>query len=614
MDMGLGILGMSLGGQGSGTGGTPAGPTLLTAGLSQSNVPGGEVNGALVSPDDDPVAGVFQISPNGGGNYPAQDPTYALVQDASRGHMRYPSGSYLTTTNVSFLHNFLKKVRGANPNNPVGGLPGGVGGTDMSEYDPAGSIPSGWPKNRWNVIKDAYLAQMAIDPTTTWYAFTASLLENEIANNRGAANGATQVGNYVSGFRSIGGSGSAMCPFLVWPPGPEWIVNVMSKWDYLINMHKAAVVLPNFGVFRRKRGGCITTDIIHSRNDYQRQVGDQTYDVLLPTTISFQTTAPAAPVISLPTDSDMVQITSNGAPYYEMFVEAPPGSAEQKFEMCPFESNMPGEVLEMPIPLKGDRTIRVVAKSLAGDSPSSSKLTFAVPVATATPNTHIVFTDADGSNNLNTAQSIGSDTTAWVIRKGATTGAAALVKRVLIGSEYGIILDNTTIDIFRDAYAFPSGNYTLIAPFLITSNMLNGTIVIGAGASLDIRWGGANSGVNIRADHVTNTVQKLTTSNLFANYTNFWAFLALLYDRTSNTMTLMMNDKVLAFPGTLTQRAASPPTTGGVKLYSGFSGATQALPFRMYNSVLSTAQLGKIKDEYKQAHNINFGVLPAKAA
>lgn len=592
-------------------------PALIIPALHQSNMTSGQTvaNGAVLTTEDDPVANIVQVSLNGGGGYPAQFPSFALVEDAARGNLRYPVNNYATWQGVGPAFNYVKAVAAANPGRKIIVIPGGVGGTSMNEYNTDSGTPSGWPKNRYNLIKDAILAAQALNPGAVVHSFISSFLENEMANNMGAANVLSFITRYISDFRLIAGCENA--PFVFSSPLPEWMSNDMTKHLYLLNAAKAATTLVGMGFKRRGRGNAVTVDIIHATNPGNRLEGTE-MAALKPLADALQTTPPAAPGLVLPTDSDVMNITvpPQGAMYYDIFARSPAGSgAYSKYEMVPFERGNPGDVLKMPVPLIGGRDVYIVAKSKAGDSLASPVRTFAVPaVSVPTPVMQQAFTDADGSDNLITVPSIGSDTTAWIPQNGANTGAAALYKRTLVGGAYGIIMDNASKNIFRDAYSFPAGDYTIVAAVQLNSGMLNGVLVGAGGATTDINFSGANSGVNIRLNHNVNAVQKLTTSNLFANNFNYWAFIALTYGRTANNPTLYLNDEILTFPGTLTQRSASPGTTGGVKVYSGFSNGQIALPMRVYNAELSFAQLAKIKDEYRQAHGVTFGVAPYIAA
>lgn len=591
-------------------------PWIIVA-THQSNMTSGQTvaNGAVLTTEDDPVPNLKQVSLNGGGAYPAQFPAFALVEDDARGNLRYPVNNYATWQGVGPAFNYAKAIQTAGNGRKVILIPGGVGGTSMNEYNTDSGTPSGWPKNRYNLIKDALIAAQALNPTAVVHSFISSFLENEMANNMGAANVLSFITRYISDFRLLPGCADA--PFVFSSPLPEWMSNDMTKHLYLLNAAKAAVSLTKMGFKRRGRGNAVTVDIIHATNPGNRQEGTE-MAALKPLADALQVTPPSAPGLVLPTDSDVMQITvpPEGAMYYDIFARSPAGSGSySKYEMVPFERGNPGDVLKMPIPGVGGREAYVIAKSKAGDSPASPVRTFAVPaVSVPTPIMQQAFTDADGSDNLITVPSIGSDTTAWIPQSGANTGAAALIKRTLVGGAYGIIMDNAAKNIFRDAYAFPAGDYTIVAAVQVNSGMLNGVLVGAGGATTDINFSGANSGVNIRLNHNVNAVQKLTTSNLFANNFNYWAFIALTYNRAGNNPILMMNDDVLTFPGTLTQRSASPGTTGGVKVYSGFSNGQIALPMRVYNAELNFSQLAKIKDEYKQAHGVTFGVLPAIAA
>lgn len=603
-----------------GGGGGAALPALIIIAMHQSNMTGGQTNAfgaTVISPDDDAVAGIKQVSPNGGGAYPAQNPSFALVEDDARGNLRYPVGVYSTALAVGPAFSYAKAVKAANPGQKVIIITAGVGGTSMAEYTISAGIPTNWPKNRWNMTKDALVAAQTLNPGAVVHSFISSFLENEMSNQTPVlASLPAGIAQYINDLRTLPGC-SDSTPFVFSSPLPEWLSNDTSnaKLGYLLAGAKAGILFPNVGFRRRYRGGVVTQDSIHATNVANRVEGGLMHATKL-LSDGFQTAAPAAPTVTLPTDSDVMNIVSVGAPYYDIFARSPAGSgAYTKYEMVPFEGMDPGTVLKMPIPLKGGRDVYVVAKSRAGDSSASSVQTFAVPaVSVPTPIFQAAFTDADGSDNLLTLPSIGSDTTAWVVRRGASTGAAALVKRQLIGSNYGVVLDTLNVDFFRDTYAFPAGDYTLVYAVYVGSGAINGAFITGAGASIDIHYGGANSGINYRLNHNSSSVQKLTTANPFNFNVNYWLFTTVSYNRTTNTATLRANDEVVTFPGTLTQRSASPGTTGGVKILSNFPTGTLALPPRVYNAELSSAQLAKIKDEYKQNHDITFGVLPVIAA
>lgn len=621
MTIGLGIgLGITIGGNGAG-GGAPASPMAIHLFGHQSNNVGGDTNGAIISPDDDAVTGVNMWSVNGGGGYPAQNPSFANTLLPSIGHGRFPSGNYATDTNVGRHHSFLKSYRTANPSEEQTGLLFGVGGTSTSEYLIGAAVPTNWPANRYTVFKTSYDALKAAYPNSYVATIVASIAENEIVNSTALATFAANLDSWVTTYRAIGGDGASTAPIVWATPLKEWINNDATFMTYVLEVAKAAVRNSGVAMFRPRQGFNRAGDTIHMTNPGNRLTGPDMYTMralaLNPPT--------STPAFSLTGNTGV--LTSTGAPYYTVHVTPQATGITTVYEYVPLEFSLPGQTLKFTVPGSGNRDVYVIAKSSAGDSAPTPTLTYTVPSSSAAAVVSLDFTNAsvDGSGNMTTVPSDGSDTTAWDPVSTAGTGATAAIKRQQVGTKYCAILDATTKSFIRTGYTWSAGDYSFTVPIFYNTLATTG-VLVGAGqtgTALDIYIAMANSGINVRMGNNSTTTQGLTTSNPFSSNFKVWFFLGFTYNRTSNTGKIYINDElVLTF--TPTQRSASPSNSGGSKFFNngaasatgGFgSGAAPVLAMapKFFNTELSFNDLQKIMNDYKVDHGINFGYAPPAA-
>lgn len=601
----------------------------------QSNMPGGHVTGTgatLSSPADDAQAGLWQWSLNGGGPYGVggadPNPSNARVLlAASGGGLLYPQT--IDANRVGKAYSYMQSVRAAT-GKPVVVIPFGVGGTSMSEYLAASSSPSNWPANRYNVTKTAYDAFKAAYPNSRVHSIILSVLENEIQNTLGAGNVAGWMDQFVTDIRAFGGTGMATAPIVINSPIWEWLGNTAANRAYVLALAKWASGKANVGFMRPSKGFSVSGDTIHMTNAGNRLEGPLMYSRLA-TVAALQAAPASAPSVSL--TGEQLNLVANGAPYYEVWYRAPAGSGSYtKTEFVAKEQDTPGATLKCTLPGTGGRGAVIIAKNgIGGDSasaPSSGTaehVTYAVPAVT--PPTPVIDIDVlnasvDGSQNITSIPSKGSDVTAWTPESSAGTGATAALKRQAVGSDSALILDATTKSIFRgSAYAFPSGNVSWIMPILYATSPAVGTLIGAANVSpQDFAVSMANAGLNIKAGWNNTTTQLLSVTNFlqFNTASEFWRLFWGTYDRTANTYTIGMDFETV-LSGTPTQRASSPANSTGMRFFStglgsatnGWSGSTLALGPKVYNAVLSFNEILKIANDIRTASGVTFGYAPS---
>lgn len=622
MTMMLG-LNLSLTGQNGGGGGA-ASPMALHLFGHQSNNVGGDVNGAIVSPADDAVTGVSQWSPNGGGAYTGgvgQFPASANVLLPSTGHSRFPGGNWGTDTNVGRAHSYAVTARTANPTEPQTYIPFGVGGTSTAEYLTGAGVPTNWPANRYTVFKTSYDLLKAAYPDSYVSTIVASIAENEIINATGVSNFGTDLDNWVTTFRAIGGTGASTAPIVWATPLKEWINNDATSMAYVLEAHKAAVRNTGIAIFRPRNGYSRAGDTVHMTNVGNRLMGPDMYAMralaLAPPT--------STPAFSLVGNTGVLVCT--GAPYYEVYVTPLATGVTTKYDYVPLEYSFPGATVKFTLPGVGTRDVYVIAKSSAGNSAPTPTLTYTLPSSSAAARVSLDFTNAtlDGSSNMTSVPSDGSDTTAWDPVSTAGTGGTAAIKRQLVGSKYVAILDATTKSFIRTGYTWDAGDWSFA--FGIYYNTLATTgVLVGAGqtgSSLDIYVSLANSGLNIRMGNNSTTVQLLTTSNPFNFNFKIWHFLGFSYNRTTNIGTAYLNDEVV-LSGAMTLRSASPSNSGGSKFFNNGAASSTGgwgtglapvlmMPPKFYNAALSANDFQKTMNDYKVDHGVNFGYAPPVA-
>ncbi len=645
---------LAMGASVGGVGGVSSGPEYLVIfSLHQSNMTGGQSNAlgaTLLSPDDDAATDIFEWSPNGGGGYQVggADPTPSfarMLNAAATAQLRYPQGTAgtaypRTERAVGPAWSLAKAAKAANPDKKIVIIPGGVGGTDTAEYFPGSGVSTNWPANRYNVIKTAYDTFKAAYPNSIIHAFAASILENEIANNR-AGVGASQsvvdaylfpvLDTWYDGWRALVGAGASDAPFILSSPLPEWLGygNTQGR-KYLLAGAKWAAGKPGVGFLRRAAGYATGGDNVHMTNAGNRLHGPEMY-AHRAVTQALQTAPAAVPAVAL--TGETLTITSVGTPYYEVWTRAPAGSGSYtKFDFVTREASKVGSAMKLTLPLQGSRDAVVIAKNgIGGDSqaaPTSGTtphVTYAVPAVTPpTPVVSLDFDNAslDGSLNMISVPSSGSDTAAWTPTSAAGQGATAAIKRVLVGSKYGILLDDASKSLWRgSAYVFPAGDISAVFAMQYNTTTNTGAFIGSgqSGATVDMYFTMANSGDNLRGGFNSTGVQVITTTSPLASQltTTCYRLIAFLYSRTSNVLDIYIDDELVR-SGTPTQRSASPANSGGTRFFnngldtatSGHSGSTIMLPPKVYNARLTDNELQKIKNDYRVAHGVTFGVSP----
>lgn len=618
-------------------GGSSSAPLQIILAGWQSNLPGGHVTATgatLSSPADDAQAGLYQWSLNGGGPYAAGglDPNPAqarILLPASGGGILNPQT--IDANRVGAQYSFMKAAQAANPGLSFVVVPFGVGGTAILEYLASAGVTTNWPANRYTVTKTAYDTLKAAYPNSRIYAFIASILENEIQNVMGSGNVQGWLNTVVDDFRALGGAGASDAPFIFSSPLWEWIGNTPVNRAYLLEAAKFCASKPNCGLIRRQRGFQVSGDTIHMTNTGQRIHGPEMHSFRA---VIIALNAAPAPIPAVTLTGEQLNIVSVGASYYDVHYRASGGGAYTKTELAPKDANKVGDTMKCIIPGQGNRDAIVIARSIGGDSaaaPSAGTapmVSYAVPAVS--PPTPVVSIDVDnatldGSLNIISIPSNGSDVTAWVPTSAVGQGAAAVLKRQLVGGKYGLILDTTSKCLWRgSAFVFPAGDYSWIMPMLFTGNVGSG-VFIGCGQSgsnNDILISMASSQNTMKWGHNTNATQRLGPSTLLSFDTSsaYYKWFAGSYNRAANTEILYIDDEVVTgITGTMVQRAAAPANTGGTRFFNngidtavaGWGGSTIALPPKVYSAVLSYNEFQKIKNDYRVDHGVSFGYQPS---
>ncbi len=469
-------------------------------------------------------------------------------------------------------------------------------------------------KTSYDLLKAAY-------PNSYVSTILASIAENEIVNSTPVATFGANLDAWVGTYRGIGGDGAATAPIVLATPLKEWINNDAGFMTYVLEVAKAAVRNPGVAMFRPRQGFNRAGDTIHMTNAGNRLTGP---DMLTMKALAINPPT-ATPAFSLTGNTGV--LISTGAPYYKVYVTPAATGVTTVYDYVSLEFSLPGQTLKFSVPGSGTRDVYVIAKSSAGDSAPTPTLTYTVPTSSAAAAVSLDYTNAtvDGSGNMISVPSDGSDTTAWDPVSTAGTGATAAIKRQLVGTKYCAILDATTKSFIRTGFTWAAGDYSFTIPIYYNTLASTGVLVGSGqtGTALDIYIAMANSGINLRMGNNSTTTQGLTVSNPFNGNFKIWFFLAFTYNRTSNTAKIYINDElVLTFTPTL--RSASPSNSGGSKFFNngaasatgGFgSGAAPVLsmPPKHFNAELTFNDLQKIMNDYKVDHGVDFGYAPPVA-
>lgn len=248
-----------------------------------------------------------------------------------------------------------------------------------------------------------------------------------------------------------------------------------------------------------------------------------------------------------------------------------------------------GVTLTYNIPGTGDRDVRVFALSYAGDSLPSATVTYTTPSASLpTPLIKLDIANApvDGSGNVTSIASIGSNTLSVIPESSAGTGATAVLTKTNVGGRSALAL---TVGKSLRATSNPipaGGSQSFTALFawshdspIASSSWLyawnnNGGSDTTVG---DVALGLANSGVNLKACLNSTTADLLSTGSLVAQNKNHCA--AFVYDASvpaSPTWRIDLNGVTVASGAAEVRSQFTQTNNLGAKFF-GYGRAVNAL-------------------------------------
>lgn len=584
----------------------------------QSNMVGGhrDSNGATTSsPADDGVSNLWQWSPTGGA---AGQEAFANTLIAASVPLRFPLYGAADYANlVSPMFGYGKLLAAAYPTKQIVLIPGGRGGTNMSEWYPGQSYYE-TVEASWDAFRAAY-------PNSILHSMLSSPLENEMVSVAAPSSVRTGLTTVINGWRALEGA-SSETKVVLGAAVPAYVSSDNSR-AILLEGAKAAVRLPNVGVIGGLTGGSVGGDTVHYTNTANRTRDDWMYEQVDSLIDQFQSSVPQ--VTDLEIDSETLTFTSVGAPYY-LFQHRvyPGGGAWTNVEWVPNQDNRAGQAITLTMPGSGDRECRVIAMGYGGATTwytestfdyrggeASAAVVYEVPdVIVPTPYVHLDMPNAVLSgSNYTSIPSNGTNTGSWTA--GVTTipvfdlDAGAGVYNI------PAMAANRRFD--QAGFTFPSGNLSILIP-LYLSSLGNGVLVSWkqASASGDIYFQHTPGGNMKLAFTNANPATSLVTTNTpLAGQTSKYHCLGCTYDRTINEGKLYLNGSViLTTTGLMTQRSASPSNSGGTSIggynadtptSNGFNG--RLVDFYYWNSVLTQEQMQKQQADVAAARGITFG-------
>jgi len=589
--------------------------------LSQSNMTGGQTiatGATLIAADSSNLDKIKQWSPNGG--LQAGDPAKTNVLLDATAPLLFPQGSQVEN-NVGPGQPFaLAKLGELTGSQQYVLGTDGKGGTGLGEWVPGQPLYESM-KTSWNAFK-AYCT--ANGKTYSVPYILASLMENEMLNNSGSPSTvATMLDAWHTAIRALFGNEALI---IIGAPIPAWVDGNPAYRAILDELAKFVVRTPNVGMCGGIVGSSVPGDTVHRTNVANRTYGgDSGYMAGMPARIlADQTTAPAQ--VGLPTlNAEQMSFVSVGAPLYGLEVSTDDFATFTNTWFTPNQKNAAGEVFTTTLPGASGvtRKCRIRAYNYfcrATGNTASPIVTFTA--STATVPARVVELDfhnapVDGSGNITSVASIGSDTTAYTPVSSAGTGALATLKKVAQSSKNILQVDSANKRLRRTGLFVPAGDYTFALPFFYGSTASNGVILAWGQASTlgDIQISLASSGVGIKVQHVnTSVAQVITTGTPLSGQTGKWHLIVVTYDRTANTALIYLNGALLPTSGTMTQRAASPANSGGTDIFNvnvdtannGFPSAK--VPTVMgWSQVLTSAEIAALKAQLQTDYSLTFG-------
>jgi hypothetical protein len=449
-------------------------------------------------------------------------------------------------------------------------------------------------------------------------------MENEMLNNSGSPSTvATMLDNWHTNIRALFGNSA---PIIIGAPIPAWVDGNAAYRPILDELAKFVVRTPNVGTCGGMVGSSVGGDTVHRTNVANRTFGsDSGYMAGMPTRIAAdQVSAPAQ--VALPTlNAEQLSWVSVGAPYYVLEVSTDDFATFSSTMFTPNQKNAAGEVFTTTLPGSSGvtRKCRIRAYNYfcrTTGNTASPIVTFTASSATVPARVvELDFHNAsvDGSGNITSVASIGSDTTAYTPVSTAGTGALALMTKVAQGAKNILQIVSANKRLRRTGLIVPAGDYSIAIPFYYASAASNGVLVgWGQASSLgDIAIGLANSGVNIKVQHVnTSTAQVITTGSPLTGQTAKWHLIVVTYDRTANTALIYLDGALMATSGTMTQRAASPANSGGSDFFNtNVDSSSNGLPsakvptVMAWSQVLTAPEIAALKTQLQTDYSLTFG-------
>jgi len=592
-------------GGGSSSGFNPAAPTLIVIAGHQSNMTGAQMisNGATLTAADAAITGLDQYSPNGAGT-----PALALTLLPAQNQLLFPAQTTSQNTVGPSLA-YCKAVQAANPGNQVVLITAGVGGTSCSQW------VAGQPF--FDSMAAAFQSLIGVLTNYTVHSIILSPMENEMINNFTPSQASTDLNNCIAAYRAIANMPSNV-PIYMASAVPEYVASGMQPF-YLIYVvqAKAAVTNVNVGL----AGGLTPNAFISGETVHYTNASNRTRGAALanqPPLVSTFNASAAPQVTSISLSQETLTFTSVGVPYYDIQWQIGAG-AWTSTDFAILGDNSVGAVITAPMPGTGTRNCRIVAKAKGGDATPSSTVTYTLPVATV-PARNIELdingSSVDGSGNLISVNSIGTDTTSWTPASSSGTAAAALIKRVAQNAKNIALIDSASKR-FQYPGTLPSGDYSVAFPFQYDALPSNGVLLGWSQASvagdifIDMVNGGSD--FNIRHNNAGTTQLSTTNGNLYLQLGK-WQLLVVTYARTANVATFYLNGNPLSTTGTLQQRSATPVTNTTTDV-NGFNtvGTGNGMPlielptFMHWTSVLTQAQISVLKDSLQTTYGLTFG-------
>ncbi len=583
----------------------------------QSNMAGAQTaakGGSLLSPADDAVDQILQYSPNGGTG--AGDPSKARILLPAADPLLFPNGASVDVA-IGPALSYAKACLGdLGPNEKFVIFPFGKGGTSMLEYMDY-RLVGGSSQPLFESAKVAWEQFLTENPTATIHSMITSPSENEMLEGTTTPSQvATRIDNLFTSWRGMQ-KASPSTPIYMCSPTPEFVTSDAYR-AILLEVQKACYRHPNVGVAGGLPGFAIGGDQVHYTNVGQRLRGPKLAAIRAITTL-LQTQAPSQVTVhSL--NSQQLTFTSVGAPCYDIQTSPPGANTWTSNLWGPNQENTAGQSFTMTLPGSGSRDYRIIAKGRFSDSVPSSTGNYTVPSATVPARVvELDFHNApvDGSGNITSVASIGSDTSSWTPVATAGTGALAAMQKVAQSSKNILQISSANKRLRKTGLLVPAGDYSIAVPFFYASVASNGQLVgFGGGTTLgDISFSLANSGVNIKLQHVnTSVAQLITTGNPLSGQTNKWHLAVATYDRAGNLGKLYLNGALLAASGTLTQRAASPSNPNSVDLFgANVDTASNGLPnakiptVMAWNQVLTSDEIGALQAMLQTDYSLTFG-------